>query len=504
LGDTHSLKKSESLAMSTTACTSNPPLTAWANYNGTVNGTNNNQMSSTSENENQANGYDASGDIANDGINQYLYDGEGRICAVSHYVALLGTTFMTGYLYDADGTRVAKGTLQNMNTCDPSPVGQGGNGFQFSENYVVGPGGEELTMLDGNNNWQRTNVYAGGTLLATYDLVSGNPALHFHIEDPLGTRRMQLSGELANLGQPETDIQSLPFGDGLTTYPDQYAATSDDSTPLHFTGKERDQESGNDYFVSRYYGSSMGRFTSPDDGSDQDPSDPQSWNLYSYVRNNPLVGIDPSGQDCIHINVDSGAYEGTDSGDCDNSTEEKANSGQYVDGTVNTVNENSQGQVTGFSGTSDDGNLMAGSFRTSLPSTGGFDPGSLGASVFGGQNSSTWNNASGTVDLMARIEFEAAGFVFPVSHLAVVVLAGRPQNGTAQAAVGGLRRKPGTLGQFGNKSAENGVAKQVLKRTAGSGATKELVHEELQALSQDLGRPATIEEGVEAVLEALR
>jgi hypothetical protein len=105
---------------------------------------------------------------------------------------------------------------------------------------------------------------------------------------------------------------------------------------------------------------------------------------------------------------------------------------------------------------------------------------------------------------MARIEFEAAGFVFPVSHLAVVVLAGRPQNGTAQAGVGGLRRKPGTLGQFGNKSAENGVAKQVLKRTAGSGATKELVHEELQALSQDLGRPATIEEGVEAVLEALR
>ena len=309
LGDTHSLKKSESLAMSTTPCTSNPQLTSWANYNGTVNGTNNNQMSSTSENENQANGYDASGDIANDGINQYLYDGEGRICAVSHYVALLGTTFMTGYLYDADGTRVAKGTLQNMNTCDPSPVGQGGNGFQFSENYVVGPGGEELTMLDGNNNWQRTNVYAGGTLLATYDLVSGNPALHFHIEDPLGTRRMQLSGELANLGQPETDIQSLPFGDGLTTYPDQYAATSDDSTPLHFTGKERDTESGNDYFGARYYASSMGRFMSPDWGPFPMPvpfalrENPQSLNLYNYVLNNPSKSVDRTGH--YHCDPDS-------------------------------------------------------------------------------------------------------------------------------------------------------------------------------------------------------
>ena len=46
---------------------------------------------------------------------------------------------------------------------------------------------------------------------------------------------------------------------------------------------------------ARYYGSSMGRFTSPDDGSDQNPFNPQSWNLYSYGRNNPLIGTDPDG-----------------------------------------------------------------------------------------------------------------------------------------------------------------------------------------------------------------
>jgi hypothetical protein len=39
----------------------------------------------------------------------------------------------------------------------------------------------------------------------------------------------------------------------------------------------------------------MGRFISPDDGSDQDPNNPQSWNLYSYVRNNPLNSTDPDG-----------------------------------------------------------------------------------------------------------------------------------------------------------------------------------------------------------------
>jgi len=63
-----------------------------------------------------------------------------------------------------------------------------------------------------------------------------------------------------------------------------------------FTGKERDTESGNDYFGARYYASSMGRMMSPDSGIDQHPEDPQSWNLYSYVRNNPLNSVDPDGE----------------------------------------------------------------------------------------------------------------------------------------------------------------------------------------------------------------
>src|ERR1700678_1277606 len=143
-------------------------------------------------------------------------------------------TAMIGYLYDADSTRVAKGTITTM-SCDPTA-----NGFQFTENYVLDPSGEELTMFsmsNGSTAWQRTNVYAGGKLLGTYHTAG----LHLHLEDALGTRRMQLSGEIATLGVPETDIQSLPFGDQLNSYPDQYApATADDATPLHFTGKERD------------------------------------------------------------------------------------------------------------------------------------------------------------------------------------------------------------------------------------------------------------------------
>jgi RHS repeat-associated protein len=64
-----------------------------------------------------------------------------------------------------------------------------------------------------------------------------------------------------------------------------------------YTAKERDAESGNDYFNARYYGSTMGRFMSPDPSGEYyaNPANPQTWNMYGYVANNPLVNIDPYG-----------------------------------------------------------------------------------------------------------------------------------------------------------------------------------------------------------------
>jgi RHS repeat-associated protein len=63
-----------------------------------------------------------------------------------------------------------------------------------------------------------------------------------------------------------------------------------------FTSKERDAETGLDYFLARYYSGAQGRFMSPDplmaSGSTRDP---QSWNRFTYGPNNPLRFIDPSG-----------------------------------------------------------------------------------------------------------------------------------------------------------------------------------------------------------------
>ena len=69
--------------------------------------------------------------------------------------------------------------------------------------------------------------------------------------------------------------------------------------PLY--GKERDTESGLDYFGARYYCSNMGRWMSPDwaDKPEAVPysslENPQSLNLYGYVLNNPLSKADSDG-----------------------------------------------------------------------------------------------------------------------------------------------------------------------------------------------------------------
>jgi RHS repeat-associated protein len=62
------------------------------------------------------------------------------------------------------------------------------------------------------------------------------------------------------------------------------------------TQKERDNESGLDYFGARCYSNAHGRFTGTDPLLNSGrPGAPQSWNRYGYVLNNPLILIDPDG-----------------------------------------------------------------------------------------------------------------------------------------------------------------------------------------------------------------
>lgn len=224
-------------------------------------------------------GYNASGDVINDGTSQYLYDAEGRVCAVKNN----NSGAQVGYIYNAEGQRVAKGTITAF-SCDTSS-----NGFTQTAGYVIGPDGEQVSEGDAAGNWVHTNVYAAGHLIATYE--NDGLGVHFHLSDWLGTRRVQTD----YAGNLESTYETLPYGELIP------ANQSLGATEHLFTGKERDTESGLDYFGARYYASSMGRFMSPDWSAKAEPvpysklDNPQSLNLYAYVGNNPLSRTDPTG-----------------------------------------------------------------------------------------------------------------------------------------------------------------------------------------------------------------
>ena len=214
-------------------------------------------------------GYDAAGNITsfNSGgvTHQYTYDAEGRFLSVDG---------STSYVYDAEGDRAAKlvnGTVQAEYLYDP----------EHRLQTEIGP---DLKMIRGN-------VYVGGQFLAedwkdAYAPAGSGTATMLRITDPVGTLRALWDV----YGNWVGGYTSLPFGDAVTT-------SVPDPSDIFFSGKQRDGESGLDNFGARYYNSTMGRFMSPDPSglSYADPNNPQSLNLYSYVLNNPLTNVDPTG-----------------------------------------------------------------------------------------------------------------------------------------------------------------------------------------------------------------
>ncbi len=122
---------------------------------------------------------------------------------------------------------------------------------------------------------------------------------YFTHPDWLGTERARTDA----FGSAFETCTSLPFGDALV-------CSASDPSPMHFTGKERDAESGLDNFGARYDASSLGRFMTPDPlpwldwqhGNKEERekfadfiSNPQNLNMYSYVDNNPTTKTDPTG-----------------------------------------------------------------------------------------------------------------------------------------------------------------------------------------------------------------
>lgn len=102
-------------------------------------------------------------------------------------------------------------------------------------------------------------------------------------------------------GQPVQHLQYKPFGGD---YIDQQDPNTEYSERFRFTGKERDAETGYDYFGARYYSSSLGIWLSVDPMSDKYPS----LSPYVYCADNPMRLIDVKGESIQVVENDDGTY----------------------------------------------------------------------------------------------------------------------------------------------------------------------------------------------------
>jgi RHS repeat-associated protein len=149
-------------------------------------------------------------------------------------------------------------------------------------------------------------------------------------QDHLGTTRLVMNASGSGDGVVSSRHDYYPFGEEL---PGRGMNYGDPLLLVKYTGHERDVETELDFMQARYYGGRSGRFLSADGPLvDQEVGDPQSWNLYSYVRNSPLIFADPTGNDCVYLNGSGTAVDGVNnqinSNQCGNT------GGFWVDGTV--------------------------------------------------------------------------------------------------------------------------------------------------------------------------
>ncbi|HLG15431.1 MAG TPA: RHS repeat-associated core domain-containing protein [Blastocatellia bacterium] len=183
--------------------------------------------------------HDAAGNVTNDGRHTYQYDAQNRIVSVDKS----GSTSLATYTYDAGNRRVKKAT-GGVTTC-----------------YI----------------WE------GAQAIAEYSTAgaSGGGGLKYYLADRLSTRLIT-DGSGNVLGTQD----HLPFGED--------AGVVGQFERHRFTTYERESETDLDYAVNRYYSPGSGRFMHVDP-VDGDISDPQSFDRYVYVRNDPENAVDPLG-----------------------------------------------------------------------------------------------------------------------------------------------------------------------------------------------------------------
>jgi RHS repeat-associated protein len=200
--------------------------------------------------------YDAAGNLTNDLGQTFTYDATGQQATAS-YMSVQQS-------YDGDGLRVKK--IENGTT------------RYYLRSTVLG--GQVVAEMDTSGTWMRGYVYQGGSLLAVQ--AGGVNWVH---EDPV-TKSKRVTDSLGNI---VSSVELDPWGG------DTNRSSNAAFQPKKFTSYHRD-DNGSDEAMFRRYNRWHSRFDQPDpyDGS-YDLTDPQSFNRYAYVGNDPVNFVDPTG-----------------------------------------------------------------------------------------------------------------------------------------------------------------------------------------------------------------
>lgn len=199
--------------------------------------------------------------MTSDGTNCYTYNDSNQLSKVTNCNT---SQTIAEYIYDYQGNRIEKKVYNN--------------------------GTLQETVYSPNDGYQTTKLASNGaTLNTTYYQVND---VNVAQKNPDGSKDYILTD---NLGST-TDLtnQSGAVVETTSYYPYGQIRSGGTQSKFLFTGQENDDETGLDYYNSRYYDSSIQRFIQPDSVI-ADVYDPQSLNRYSYVENNPLRYTDPSG-----------------------------------------------------------------------------------------------------------------------------------------------------------------------------------------------------------------
>jgi len=249
--------------------------------------------------------YDAAGNLIGDSSETNAFDPVN----MQREKDIPGASLAELYVYDASDERI--GVIQ----CSGPPASctdgketwtfrdESGKVLRQYEGTSVGSSGFSFPNSEGAWAWIEDYVYRDNLLLAAELQPEEGGRRHFHL-DHLGTARL-VTG---SAGQQLAQHDYYPFGVEIPPSFPETSAGYDREEPMRFTGHERDFNVGtttensnyNDFMHARATIPQWGRFLSVDPVLDAKRAtvNPQAWNRYTYVMNNPVRWTDPRGQ-CI-------------------------------------------------------------------------------------------------------------------------------------------------------------------------------------------------------------